>query len=501
MEQEPNDIIRQLADRLKEHELPYQQGAWERFLEKQAVTEKMEAEAAALAGAEKQVYAEKKGADAKVLPLNTGAKGRTGNRLWRTLGAAAAILIAIGAGWLYLGQRGADTSKNAADQQVALSNGDASGNDRPSVQPSPKVAITAPNVNITADVPSPEDLSVASTIAAGAIASIPLEEVNGFSDLSGLNPDALRQDKPGLQINPVGPVFTLLPPDNKSEKRTTESNNHTGNQADLKGIYSNAEKQDKAALAGALGPKKDNFDDRGYFQVGGQQQNQHDEQGAAAGRLASRKWQMGVMVVPGLSNNAKLNMGYGVSVGYRLNKRLSLNSGLAYAALTGAKDATELQSAKQGITTLASSGRALSAIEASVTGLKVPLELRYQLNSKIYIGTGVSAMAVLSDKVERRYTIAQMQSSALQASSGGMLKADAMQSLASNVKTTEVIPDDEVGAKNVAGFINFSLGLQQPINKNKSISIEPFVSVPMNNHLFNQNIKMTDAGIRIKLGL
>jgi hypothetical protein len=366
----------------------------------------------------------------------------------------------------------------------------------------------ATQVAINAGPPSAEDLTVAAAIADRAMASIAIEQSRDLSDITLLRPYIDGHGIPGLQISPVGPVYTLIPPGDNSNKIGKPGAADLSVQGNNGGVsVPSGVQKDKDRGALAVTRNSAPFDDRGYFQVGGQNNGRDDDHTgrSSLGSPASRKWQMGVMVVPGLSNNAKLNMGYGLSVGYRLNRRLSLNSGLAYAALSGAKDASELQSASasggQGITTFASNGRALSAIEASITGIKVPLELRYQVNSKIYIGTGVSAMALLSDKVERRYTIAQMQSSALAASSGGMLKADAMQSLASNMKTTEVIPDDEVGAKNVAGFINFSLGLQQPINKNKSISIEPFVSVPMNNHLFNQNIKMTDAGIRIKLGL
>ena len=76
-----------------------------------------------------------------------------------------------------------------------------------------------------------------------------------------------------------------------------------------------------------------------------------------------------------------------------------------------------------------------------------------------------------------------------------------MQSIASNMQAKEVIPNDQVGSKDFVGFINFTFGFKQPLNKRKSLSVEPFISIPMSNHLFNQNIKMTDGGIRIKLGL
>lgn len=526
MENEENDIIRQLAEKLRAHQEPYKEGAWEQFV-------RHEAAAFAAQSAEPAARIEK-----------TGTKQRTLLRPW--MAVAAALLLAVGAGWLYMSlnqtthlngvasstKQGHEVAKDSKGSkgipsastptpimpqkaaQAAISgqtNMDAQG-DR-SV-PAGSLAISSFNNDLKEDAKSEGKLLQNHPYHIGQRGVIILNNHFATTDQAAARQIAenalasINQPRqllvPGLQISPVGPVFTVTAPKAASTAQrpyNAPSNQNSNNRVLQNNTALSATNQrikpsaqplaDNAKVAGAGNQSNnrqafDHFDDKGYFDVA-------DNNGS------SRKWHMGVMVVPAVSNSAKLNMGYGLSVGYKLSNRLSLASGLSYAELTGSKDAGTGQG--QSLASIASSGRTLTALDASLTGLNVPLEIRYQVSSKIYVGTGVSAMAVLSDKVERRYAIAQMQSSALEANTGYALKPDAMQSIASNLNKREVIPDQEVGAKDFAGFINFSLGFKQPLNKSKSLSIEPFVSVPMSNNLFNQNIKMTNGGLRIKLGL
>ncbi|UAY55152.1 hypothetical protein [Arachidicoccus terrestris] len=484
MDNEEKDIIRQLADKLRDSELPYKEGAWERFAA-------MEAKANTVTGISESGD-------------HAGTRIRSLLRPW--IGIAAALVLAAGAGWLYLanhrnaqpansrpaGQITSTTSEQLETPQSQNRDNNNNGRSLPtndqissdigktgheralaSLQNSVGLGSTPigqPDVHM----PSGRLFNFPYLIEQTGI--IPLGNPFGQNDrtaaahiyedgLVSINTNRQR-NIPGLRIPPVGPVYTYIetPAAQADEQRVAT-------------VVSHSNEADKSA---AVMNKDAYFDDKGYF-------NLDDNQSA-------RKWNMGVVVIPAVSNAAKLNMGYGVSVGYRLSNRLSINSGLAYTELSGSKDADQQA-------TIVSSGRTLSSIDATATGLNVPLELRYHISQKIYIGTGVSALAVLSDKVERKYAIAEMQTSAFEAKNGQPLKPDAMQSIASDIRTKEVLPEDQVGSKDFAGFINFSFGFKQPLNKSKSLSIEPFISIPMSNHLFNQNIRMTDGGLRIKLGL
>lgn len=479
MENEDKDIIRQLANKLREGELPYKEGAWERF-------EAMEAKAVTAA------------ASATESIPGSAARVRSIWRPW--MGVAAAALLAIGAGWFYMASHhpqpdtltmpssqiaAGDASRPVKQGQQSPRDKEQSAATSLATNSQPVAAIinnngepnrVAPlNGNTTSNyefnfpylIEHAGIIKLNNTFHQGDRAAA---EAIAQNALASINTD-LQPGAPGLRLSPVGPVYTL------TENQTTAAlpkQNVSNTDLHQKPV---AKSETSPALSR---PGGEPFDDKGYFDV---------DDDAHSG-----KWDMGVVVTPAISNNSKLNMGYGVSVGYKLSNRLSINSGVAYTELSGSKDAGPQAS-------FASGGRTLSSIDATAAGVNVPLELRYHVSRKIYVGTGVSAMAVLSDKVERKYAIAQMQTSAFEAKNGQALKPDAMQVIASNIERKEVLPEDQARSRDFAGFINFSFGFKQPLNKSKSLSIEPFISVPMSNNLFNQNIKMTDGGLRIKLGL
>lgn len=507
MENEEKDIIQQFADKLRDSEIPYREGAWERFAAKEAGSSITVATAATSAG-----------------PAGTTIRSLI--RPW--MGVAAAILLAAGAGWFYLASRGPDQKGGAKaldDQLVVTKKSDTSPltkaanagiaktdnmdrgngideNNNTKIKTGDRLSAFNNNLDKNRDNRQLNNRIVSGNVTeTGASFGLPFSfpytiEQAGVMQLNGQFSasdkaaataisnnalaaiDAAHQPiKPGLHISPAGTLFSL-----SAATPGQQISDNTVIGKDKPNPENNKPAHNTAASGTATALNTPStFDDKGYFNLEDASNN--------------RKWDMGVMVIPAVSNDSKLNVGYGVSVGYNISKRLSINSGLAYTQLTGSKTPDQQQA------TISSGGRMLSSIDARANGLNVPLEIRYHVSQKIYVGTGISGMALLSDKVERHYAIASMQTSAFEARNGQALKPDAMQSIASNIQKKEVIPQDQLGSKDFAGFINFTFGFKQPLNKSKSISIEPFISVPMSNHVFNQNIKLTDGGIRIKLGL
>jgi hypothetical protein len=207
----------------------------------------------------------------------------------------------------------------------------------------------------------------------------------------------------------------------------------------------------------------------------------------------TKKWSLGVVVTPSVGNNSKLNMGYGVAVGYKLTKKLSLNSGLAYTELSGSKDVAN--------NTVVAGSRSLESKEADVTGINLPIEISYHFNSNLYASAGVSAMAVLSNSQQNHYAVNQYQTSSFAANNGNLLKTQSLVNSA-DTKAVEEVPSSQLNNQNFAGFLNFSFGYKQKIsNKMKSISVEPFISIPMSNNLANQNIHLGEMGVRFRVGL
>ena len=484
MENEEQDIIRMLSDKLRESEQPYKEGAWERFVAKQQMV------------ADAQRAADKPATPIARTPV------RSLIRPW--MGVAAAILISIGAGWFYYTGQNTPLSNQKDKAQTAQNSLPITGNTVPAA---------AGNKSTTTNAQATAKHTGAANTGSGSIADGVLNRQGSLATINNIN-QSINQSLNQPTRNYNNSIIALTPVDiagvGTAAQQTPsipQSLVHGGSGGQLKITPAplpsymdlaneNTPGQERPTASSALAATQPQKPTKGVDHQALQQPNQHfDDQGYyALNEEHQGKWDMGVMFVPGLSNDAKLNMGYGVSVGYQVNNRISLNSGVAYTALNGSKVVDPGS-------TLVSGGRALSSIDARVTGLNVPLEIRYHLNDKIYFGTGVSALAVLDDKVESKYALAEVQSSAFEARNGHPLKPNALQSLAANIPTKEAIPEKQVGAKDFAGYINFTFGLKQPLNKTKSLSIEPFVSVPMSNHLFNQNIKMTDGGIRIKLGL
>lgn len=209
-----------------------------------------------------------------------------------------------------------------------------------------------------------------------------------------------------------------------------------------------------------------------------------DEKGSST---PDHRWTVDAVLSPSMSNNSnKVNMGYGVALGYNVSKKVAVNSGASYIQLTGYGD---------------NNATGTSNIQANVTGISIPLEFRYQISNKIYVNAGASALAVLTNKQQRNYFAStSVQSDAFTANTGIPLKTTAAIG-APTQKVEATVPQSEVGNQNMAGFFNFSLGMKQKMGANTNFSVEPFISIPMNGNFGKQNIHLTNAGVRIKIGL
>lgn len=482
MAKEDKDLIDHLAEKLKSHELPYKEGAWEQFVD----------------------YEQRKTA-------------RPAKRIlapWLTA-AAAVTILALGGVYFFQQKSNPDTITNKVTR-TALTPADpgshkvqkqlsenSHNNQKTGAQP-PVAAAVQPagqkglheNENTlaaagNADQPiKSSDLNIINnnnniTYRAKpgsqriiALTNDKSQPQNLLSAFDRFVPHAHLQVIDNYQNQPANYVAVNQDQGQNKGKVQDQSALDPGQSlAQSKKIAQNNQLQPSSEQA----DYRDPFNGNGYFDPNGPD--------------ANNKWALGVMVIPAISADSKLNMGYGVSVGYRLNNRLSVNSGLSYNELSGSHNENG-QAAIAG-----NSGRLLTSVDADVKGLNVPLELRYHVSKKIYVGAGVSALAVLSNKLERHYAVSQMQTSAFEAKNGHQLKPDEMKSIAASLTTKEAIPEAQIDSKNFAGFMNFTFGFQQKINKTKSISIEPYISVPMSNNLSNQNIRLTDGGVRIKLGL
>lgn len=201
----------------------------------------------------------------------------------------------------------------------------------------------------------------------------------------------------------------------------------------------------------------------------------------------SSKWEQDVYVAPAMGNDNKVNMNYGFSLSYAIDKKLSISSGVSYAALSSTESLDA--SAPQTL-----SGRNLEAISAKVRGINIPLELKYKISDNLYTGIGVSALAVINNAQQNTYIVNEVQSMATVTSNGAMEQKNFIV----QQKTNEPQQETAIDPNKYIGFYNFSLGYKQKISKKNNVAIEPFLRVPMKT-FSKENLNLTNGGLRLKI--
>jgi hypothetical protein len=64
-------------------------------------------------------------------------------------------------------------------------------------------------------------------------------------------------------------------------------------------------------------------------------------------------------------------------------------------------------------------------------------------------------------------------------------------------KVSEPAPQSEVQQNKYLGFYNFSFGFKQKVSKNNTLSIEPFLKVPMKD-IKTENLNLIGTGVKLK---
>lgn len=210
------------------------------------------------------------------------------------------------------------------------------------------------------------------------------------------------------------------------------------------------------------------------------------------------KFTVGVVVAPSFGNVKKLNMGYGVSVDYNLTAKFSLNSGVAYnqmAATKGAQSGSMAADAPMSSALVRSgSSKNLESVEERVTGIDIPLEIKYHVNKHIYASFGVSAFAVIKQQRSNTYIEEKI---VQQSSEAGLTSASQFSSMLVSERVTEKETPTKAEDYSYLGFYNLSFGYKKKISKNNSFAIEPFLKLPMK-EVKTENLKLIGTGVKLK---
>jgi hypothetical protein len=212
----------------------------------------------------------------------------------------------------------------------------------------------------------------------------------------------------------------------------------------------------------------------------------------------SGKWDLGLVVAPSFGNSKKINMGYGLSMGYNLSSRISLNSGISYndmAATSSPASTGGLAMNAPTVSAILSSGsKNLESTDAKVSGIDIPLELKYNLSKKIYANVGISAFTVLNQSQNNNFVQARIE----QQPSSNVNSFAETRVVISNERITEEVPESEIKTSKYIGFYNFSFGFKQKISKKNTFAIEPFMKVPMKKNTAD-NLRLLGTGVKLKV--
>lgn len=208
------------------------------------------------------------------------------------------------------------------------------------------------------------------------------------------------------------------------------------------------------------------------------------------------KFTVGLVVAPSFGNVKRLNMGYGVSVDYSLSDKFSLNSGLAYnqmAAAAGpqnnmaAADMPAASAIAKSTTT-----KSLESIEEQVTGIDIPLEIKYHVSKNFYANVGVSAFAVINQKRNNTY----LEQTVVQQYNNSMASSNTFSSVLVSERVTEAETAKTEDYKYL-GFYNLSFGYKKKISKNNAFAVEPFLKLPMR-EVKTENLRLIGTGVKLK---
>lgn len=208
---------------------------------------------------------------------------------------------------------------------------------------------------------------------------------------------------------------------------------------------------------------------------------------------AVNKWDLGLIVSPSIGDSKKLNMGYGMSMAYRVSERVSLSSGLSYNEMDASREITDKSLNSPNTSAFVNDSKSLAEVSTRVTGIDIPLEIKYKLSERFYANAGVSAFAVISQKQSNTY----QQSRVVQRTALSPTGDSQSQSFLLTEKVTENAAPNTVATSSVVGFYNFSFGYKQKLSKDKSIGIEPFIKIPMKD-VSKENLRLMGTGLKIR---
>ncbi len=210
----------------------------------------------------------------------------------------------------------------------------------------------------------------------------------------------------------------------------------------------------------------------------------------------SSKWLFGLAIAPSFGNTQKLNMGYGLSMEYALSSKIAINSGVLYNQLSTTQNINGATFfAEQGsVRSPDVSVKNLESVSANLSGIDIPLEIKYSFSKSFYANIGMSAFAILNQQRSNSY-IEEKIVTQFTTTLTGQQQAN---NFLSYQRSTEQVADKEIEKLKYLAFYNFSVGFKQKIATKSFVALEPFIKLPIQ-EISAEKLRLIATGLRIRL--
>ncbi|MBE8714864.1 outer membrane beta-barrel protein [Sphingobacterium hungaricum] len=231
--------------------------------------------------------------------------------------------------------------------------------------------------------------------------------------------------------------------------------------------------------------------------------------------MLSNRFELGAFVSPASTEN-RVKVGGGLIVAYNLSNKLSFRTGIAYneyevgilqdptqSSSTEIVPASNVQGRSSSYSLVGTNNAVaassyvvlpnVSAITGKVQSLDIPFELTYKVAKNFYATGGVSYAPILN---QQRYAHYIDNVNTTTFTDGLPTNQAEVESAVKAVTKTTESSEENVSTNGFGGFVNFSVGRKVGLNKKFSVSVEPFVKLPVGNFR-SPEMNYTNGGIKI----
>jgi hypothetical protein len=211
------------------------------------------------------------------------------------------------------------------------------------------------------------------------------------------------------------------------------------------------------------------------------QESGHDN-ASGAGMPAKTRWSFALAVGGAMDSRRKGKLNLGAEVNFKLNDKLSINTGIFYNQL-GAKKANNG-------TVETTNDKTLISAEASTYGAELPLQVSYHLNKRLYAKAGISAYSIARQEQLLQFS----EQKAVVTSYTDPEGIVHVENRVVNEISTEAVAPEKLKQNKFVALYNLSFGFTQHIG-GRSLSLEPYLKIPVQN-FSEQKLNLSQAGVR-----